>query len=255
LIATILIAYALAQFVTVPTTVIPVQIIGVFIPLQINLNTVVAIAVAGMTATGMDWLLRDHPKLEGRSTLPHWLLPALTAWILHVALSALPISLTWWAAFGVGGLFLLLVLIAEYIAIDPEDVRRPIAAAGLNALAYAQFLVLAVALKSVGLRLVMVLPALGLAAGLMSLRVIQLRAEKPWAVPQALASLVVVAQLTAALHYFPISPTGFGLVLLGALYALNNFILNLEQGFSTRQAILEPLIALLVLWGLALGYG
>lgn len=253
LIAMILLAYALGQFVNTPGKLVPIQFIGVFIPIHINLNTMVSIAVAGMTATGMDWLLRDHPSLGDKSTLPHWLLPGLTAWIIHVTLTTLPVTPIWWLAFGLGGTFLFFVLLAEYIVIDPEDSRYPIATAGLNALAFALFLILAVSLHSIGLRLVMLLPALSIAAGLITLRVLQLHhPSDKWSLMEPLVSLVVVAQVSTALHYLPISPLGFGLALLGLVYAFVNFQINLADDIPIKNAVKVPLSVIGILWLLAI---
>ncbi len=253
LIAMILLSYALGQFVNTPGRLVPIQLIGVFIPIQINLNTVVSIAVAGMTATGMDWLLRDHPCLEDKSTLPHWLLPGLTAWIIHVTLTTLPVSPVWWLAFAIGGIFLLLVLLAEYIVIDQDDARYPVATAGLNALAFALFLILAVSLHSIGLRLVMLLPALSIAAGMITLRVLQLHhPSDKWSLMEPLVCLVVVAQVSTVLHYLPVSPLGFGLALLGVVYSFVNFQLNLLEGQPPQKAMQAPLAVLGVLLLLAI---
>jgi hypothetical protein len=81
----------------------------------------------------------------------------------------------WWAVFAIGGGLLILVLIAEYIVIDPSDVRHTLAAAGLTALSFTLYLILAIVLRSAGLRLFWMLPALMLAAGLVSLRTLHLR--------------------------------------------------------------------------------
>ena len=75
LLAAILLAYALSQFVNIESHIIPIQFLGVLLPVQIEFNTLVSIAVAGMTATGTDWLLRAHQRLGDKSTVPHWLLP------------------------------------------------------------------------------------------------------------------------------------------------------------------------------------
>ena len=151
-----------------------------------------------------------------------------------------------------GGLFLLLVLVAEYISLDPEDLRQPIAAAGLNALAYALFLILVVSVRSLGLRLFATLPTLSIAAGLMTLRVLELRFKKGWMMPQALVSLAVIAQFTAAMHYLPLPPAMFGLALLGLLYAIINFMINLEEALPMRQAVIEPLVVVTIVFALAI---
>jgi len=251
-VATILLAYTLTKFVNVPSRVFTLSFLGIIIPLTINFTTIITASVAGMTASGTDWLLRDHHKLENKSTLPHLLLPALTAWILSVILSHLPNDPLWWIVFIVGGIFLLLVIFAEFIVLDEGDIHRPFAIIMLSALSYAMFLSLLVALRSANLRLVMTLPAVAISSGALSLRVISLQNPDQLKFPEAMACLIIVVQLTAALHYLPISSLSFGLFLLGTLYATVNLITTVSRETFSRNSLIEPVSVLILLWGLAL---
>jgi hypothetical protein len=251
-IATIMLAYTLVKIVNVPSRVIPIEFLGIYIPITINFKTIIILSVAGMTASGADWLLRDHPRLEEKSSLPHLLLPALTAWILSVILSNLPNDPLWWAVFTIGGIFLILVILAEFIVIDQKDTRRTFATTILGALSFAMFLALIVSLRSSNLRLVMTLPAVALSSGALSFRVIHLQNPNQKQLPEAIASLIIVTQLTAPLHYLPISPLSFGFVLLGTLYAAINFFVNISQNEFSRNSLLEPISVLIILWGLAI---
>lgn len=254
LLAAILLAYAIAHQVALPGRSVALEVAGVFLSLEINARSIVAVALAGMAATGTDWLLRDHPTLRGRSTLPHWLLPGLTAWGLSIPLNLLAADLWWWAAVVFAGIFLVLVFTAEYIVVDPESLLYPLAAGGLIALSYVLFLTLGVSLHAIGLRLLLTLPPLALAAWLVSLKTVHLRLNR-WLIPQTLAITLIVTQFAAALHYLPLSPIAVGLGLLGAVYALSNLVINLDQGHTLRQAIVEPLFILLVIFLLALWLG
>ena len=60
-----------------------------------------------------------------------------------------------------------------------------------------------------------------------------------------------VAQLVFSFHYWPLSPIGFGLALVGPSYALNSFMGDMTEGRKVNQALLEPVIILVVFWGLA----
>lgn len=251
-VATILLAYALAQFVNVPRSEFPLSVLGVYIPIPVNFTTLVTLAVAGMTASGTDWLLRDHPKQHERSTLPHLLLPALTAWSLNVILTNITAGPVFWLVFATGGGFLILVILAEFIALDEEDLRYPIAVALLNALSYAIFLALVVSLRSSGQRLILTLPVISLAAGMLGLRIINLKDAEHWHLPQAAAGLVVVSQFAAALFYLPIQPISFGIFLLGALYAIISFTQNILHSPFTRRSLGEPVAVIFLLWILAL---
>lgn len=250
--ATLLLAYTVTHFVVLPTRELEYQLPGIFLSVQLNANTLVSLIAAGLTASGADWLLRDHPALQGRSTIQHWLLPALTAWVIGIPLLQLPLGLVWWGVFGVGGVLLLLILVAEYIVVDPEDLRYFLASAALTAFSFALFLMLAIVLRSAGLRLFLVLPAVFLAAGLVSLRTLHLRSQGQWKFVEALVIALIVSQMAAALHYWHLPPISFGLAVLGPAYALTSLLNSLSDGESFWQALFEPGLVLLVVWGTAL---
>jgi hypothetical protein len=62
---------------------------------------------------------------------------------------------------------------------------------------------------------------------------------------------LIIVQVAAALHYWPLAPVSFGLALLGPAYALTNLVGNLAEGTPLRQAIVEPAVVMLVLCGIA----
>lgn len=250
--AVILLAYAAARFVQLPVGTLELQFAGVYLPLEFNVNTVVALLVAGLTATGTDWLLREHPAFSGQSTYRHWLLPAMTAWILSLPLGNLPLSLSWWAAFTGSAILLFVILVAEYNSVSTDSRLFTIATLALTALAYGLFLVLAISVRGVGLRLYLALPAIALSVFLLSSRVQLLRSAQAWQPLQAVGITFVVIQIAAALHYLPISALGYGLALLGLVFALNQFATAQTVEQPARQAMREALIPLLVFWALAI---
>ena len=252
LVAMILLAYALARFIDLPGRELAVQLPGVYFEINLSINTVVAFLVAGLTATGADWLLRQHPSASQHSTFEHWLLPSLTSWVIGIPLFQLPLSPQGWLGFVIGGVLLTLVLIAEYITIDPRDERHPLAAAGLTALSFALFLSLAISLRFAGLRLFLILPALTLGVSLVSLRTLHLRLQGRWAIVQAATIALTCAQLTAALHYLPVSPISYGLILLGPSYAITSLVSNLAENKTFRQSFAEPLIVFIIVIGVAM---
>lgn len=245
--AMILLAYSLARFVSFPAREIEFSFLGIYLPIEINVRTIVAFLVAMITAAGADWLLSDHPSISKGATIEHWLLPALTAWVIGFPLYQLPLGPVWWAGFALGGLLLTLVLVAEYITINPEDIRQPIAAAGLIALSFSLFLMLATALQYAGTRLVFMLPALTLAAWLVSLRTLHLRLQRRWSFIQSGIIAFVCAQIMAGLHYLPLSPVSFGLLLLAPAYCLTSLVANLAEEEPIRQAIIEPILVFVLL--------
>ena len=250
--AVILLAYTAAHFVQLPGRTLALGFAGVYLPLQFSINTLVAVLVAGLTATGTDWLLREHPGLRGRPTLSHWLLPAMTAWVLSLPLASLPFSAQWWAVFTGAALLLFAVLVAEYNSLSPDSRLYLAATQALSALTYALLLILAISIRGLALRLFLALPALGLGVFLASARIQLLRGDQDWQPLQSFGITFITLQIAAALHYLPISALGFGLALLGLVYALNLYASSLNRGQPPREAAREPLITLLVFWGLAL---
>ncbi|HRQ92873.1 MAG TPA: hypothetical protein PLC52_08420 [Anaerolineales bacterium] len=242
--AVILLAYVAVRFVQVPPLVLNIELLGVFLPVQLGLNTLLAVLLAGLTAAGADWLLRDHPALGERTTYSHWLLPAMTAWVLALVLSNVPFTATWWIAFLVCALLLLAILLAEYNSISEETRIFATVSLALGMLSYILFLILAISVRGLGLRLFLSLPAVGLGAFLAGTRLNLLRSVENWHSLQLLGTSFLIMQLAAVLHYLPISALGYGLLLLGALFALNNYMANLNSGQAARAAAREPLVAM-----------
>lgn len=250
--STVLLAFALTHLIQAPEFNMEIQLPGFFLLIPLNLYTAMSVLTAGLTATGMDWLLRGHPSLNGRSTYQWWLLPTLTTFVIGVPLSILPDGVAWWVAFAVAGTFLFFVFVAEYVVVDPGAPYYALSTAGLTAISYALFFLLAVALRSSNVRLYLLAPALFLAAFLASLRILRLRLSDRWEYAWSAGIAFVCVQISAGLHYWPISPIQFGLMLIGSLYALTNLAMNLGEDQPTRRAILEPAIVIGLCWGLAI---
>jgi hypothetical protein len=250
--ATTLLAYTLTRFAKFPPSEYAVQLSWIYLVVQVDIRTLVSLLVAGLAAAGADWLVHQHPALESRSALQHWWLPALTAWAIGILLYGLPDNPIWWIGLIIGGITLTLVLVAEYITVDPDDIYHPLATAGLTALAFSLFLALSISLHAAGLRVFLLAPTMTITTALVSLRVLLLRLHGRWAIVPALSVALVSGQFSAALHYWPLSSIRFGLMLTGIVYALTGLVANMAENRSIRQTILEPTIICLVLWGAAI---
>jgi hypothetical protein len=246
--ATILLTYTITRFVDFPTRTISLQLPGIYLAIQLNVRTVIAILVAGLSATGANWLLSDHPLSLGKSTIQHWLLPALTAWVIGLPLYQIPMSARWLISFIIGGGLLILVLVAEYLVIDPNDVRHTPAAIGLISISYALFFMLTVWLRTTEVRLFLLIPILTFTMLLVSLRTLQLRLHRSWAFVPAFIITLIIGELTTTLHYLPLQPITFGLVLLGPAYALTSLMVGFLKAKPLRQIAVEPLIVIIVVW-------
>ncbi|HEY2980384.1 MAG TPA: hypothetical protein VGJ22_04315 [Anaerolineales bacterium] len=253
--ATVLLTYALTRIVQSPEFRLSVQLPGFYFAFPFTLGTVMTLLAAGLTATGMDWLLRAHPSLQGKPTVEHWMLPTLTTFVIGASLSILPNGNVWWLAFMLGALLLVLVFLAEYVVVDPAAPNYSIARAGLTALAYALFLIFVTALHFAGARLFLLIPALFISAALVALRILHLDGADRWDFPWAAGIGLICAQIGAGLHYWPVTPLQWGLAVTGPLYALTMLCASLTEGAPARRAALGPGIVLLLTWGAAIFLG
>ncbi|MFZ0534878.1 MAG: hypothetical protein WAM09_17045 [Anaerolineales bacterium] len=249
--AMIVLAYTLERFIDLPSWQISSQFPGLYIEFNVNVNMVTSLLVACMTAAGANWLMREHPAAQGKHSLEHAILPALTALVIGIPLGGVPVGIGWWIGLISGAFILVLVLIAEYIAVDPQDIHLPLASAALSAVSFAIFLLLAGALRAGGVRLLYNIPPLVFAAWLVSLRVTNLRLHGIWTIYESAIIAFVIGQITAAFNYWPLTPIAFGLVLLGPSYALICLFCNLIEEKPFRQVISEPILSILIAWGAA----
>ena len=250
--STVLLAFALTRLIQAPEFNLEVQLPGFLLTLPLNISTAMSLLTAGLTATGMDWLLRGHPSLKGRNTFQWWFLPTLTAFVISVPLTVLPDGTAWWIGFVITGTFLFFVFLAEYIVVNPGAPFYVTSMAGLTAISYTLFFILAVALRYSDARLFLIVPGLFFAAALASLRIMHLRLSGRWEFAWAIGIAFVCIQIASGLHYWPLSPVQFGLMLTGPLYALTNLAINLSEDLPTRRAALEPAIITALCWGLAI---
>lgn len=250
LLAAVLLAYALTQVVEREKYAVFLQLFGIDYSFDFEPLALTLLLAAGLTAAGSDWLLRGHPQYDGRKTFSHWILPALTALVLGIPLYTMPPGPWWWLGLALGGVLLFLVLTAEYIALDSSDVRHPLASAGLMALSFALFVILASVLAQSGARLTALALAISPAAALVTLRAIHLQTGE-WDVFWSFTSGFVLLQFAATFHYWPLSSVQFGLALLGPLYALTGLTLNLREQVSARRAGVEALMGLGLFWAAA----
>ncbi len=252
--AAVLLAFALTHVIATPQYDLHLALWKLKLDFTLNLNTLVVILAAGLTAAGVDWLLQTHPSLEKGETREHWLLPTLTVLVTGIALYTLPRTSVWWLGFGMVAVILLIVFYSEFTVVDPTDLRYPFATSILTVVAFVIFLILAVALKASNARLVLVTPALFIGAGLAALRTLHLRLNERWEPIWSAGIAVVIAQLGAALHYLPLTPVRYGLALLGPLYALTLLSASLAEGNPVRRAFVEPTVMLLLLCGLMIWF-
>lgn len=250
--STVLLALVLARLIPSSGFDLEVQLPGFLLSIPLNITTVMGILTAGLTATGMDWLLREHPSLDNKPTFQWWILPTLTSFVISIQLATLPNNQYWWVGFILSGIFIFFVILAEYIVVDADAPYYSLSAAGLTSISYSLFFVLTIALNGGGVRLFIILPILFIASLLAGLRILYLRMSGKWEFAWALGISLVCAQLAAGLHYWPLTPIQFGLLLIGPLYGLVNLAINLHENIPARRAVLGSSMVAALCWGLAI---
>jgi hypothetical protein len=256
--AAIMLAFGLTRLVSFPARLLSFTVMGILLEFNLDFSTIITLLTAALAAAGMDWLIQGHAsKPEVRNHLyfvRHWITPVLTTLVIGVALNNFAGGPFWWVIYGLGSVLLMAVLVAEYNVVDVEDVRHPLATVGLTGLSFALFLLLAISVFAVNLRLYLRLPLLGLGALMVISRALYLRLGE-WLLEWSLVISAIVAEIAVGFHYLPVSPTQFGLVLVGCAYALTSFttgIKELRQGWALwAEPVGMLLVVLLVgfLWG------
>lgn len=242
LVSTILLAYALTLYIDIPIQDWEIQLPKAVFYFTFDFPALVSILVAVMAAVGMDWLLRGHPQQRGQNMLQHILLPALTAWVIGIPLGSLSFGLQWWAVFAFGGLLLILVIIAEYVVFDLSDINYAFASVGLISVSFALYLFLCIAIRGAELRLYLVFPTLSLTVALVAIRTLFLRLGGKWCISWAISIALFVGQIGVGIHYLPLKPITFGLILLSISYGIISVVSGFEEGHPLQTLWIEPVI-------------
>jgi len=249
--ATILLAYALTPHIDIPIRELEIQLPPAIFYFSFDFSALISLLVAALAAVGMNWLARGHPNFDKRNVIQHMLIPALTAWVIGIPLRMIEISWQWWIVFTFGGILLTLLLIAEYIVIDTTDINYSLASMGLIAVSYALFLFLLIAMRGAEMRLYLLLPAVSLVTGLVSLRTLFLRSNGRWCYSWSIGIAIIEGQICVGLHYLPLQPVPYGLLLLIPAYGLTSLVSNLEDERPIQKLWIEATIMTAILLVLA----
>lgn len=240
--AVILLAYTLTRFVDIPTREISATLFGSSIGFELNGQIIILAIVAALISTGSDTLIRSHPKSETTAggTVPHWILPGASALGLGLLLNLEPLGPVWWIGLGISALFLVLVLVAEYTVVEPNDRAYQAAAFGLTALTYIIALALFSWLRYTSTRAALSGTATAFLAALLSLRLLLLSGLS-FLRGSVYASVVglVVGETMWALNYWRVTPVSAGLLLLVQFYILHGLVQQHLIGGITRRMIIE----------------
>jgi hypothetical protein len=250
----ILLGYGVSVLIPSSLFEITTRVLNLQFSFPVNLYFLSNLLITLLTVSGMIWFLQSHPNLNRVRLVPHSILPSVTSFILSVALHSVRISPTWLFIFFLGGIILLLVILAEYVVIDTTDVWYPLASVGLMSLSYLLYLILLVAISFSDQRLftniLIVLPI----SFLLALRTIQLRSGK-WETAWAVGVGFITTQFSVVFHYWPLTPIQYGLFIAGILFSLVEFSLNILDDNPLKRAVVEPIIGLLIFFLIGITIG
>jgi hypothetical protein len=249
--AAILLAYTIVGLIILPYEEPITPVPGFVFGISLDPGIFFALIISGLTATGTHWIVKDHPSFGDKYSIRFWMLPALTAWGFGLFIFQQPITTSWWIFTGVSALVLVLIMMAEYIIVDPNDIRRVPATIGLIALSNALLLILAITIRTIEARIFFLIPVIALASGLTCLKNLHLQFNQ-WAILQSIVIAILVGEISAGLYFLNLRPVTFGLLLLGPAYALTSLVGGIISNHSSRINYLEPIIVLMITWGLAI---
>jgi hypothetical protein len=258
--ASLMLAFVLGQFIDLPPRTLSFGVLDILVEVTFDAQVLLALMTAGLAIAGTAWLMEAHPSGKGARGAQHWALPGLTTWVLSITISSIPPGALWWVVLGAGTAFLVLVWIAEFITVNPEDENFRLAANGLTVLAFALYLVLTIDLRAIGTRLIFLIPAVALPVVVITGRYLSLKLESQDMLDDANRNLALLAagtigitagQFATVFHYFPVSPLSFGLALLSPIYAANILFGNLVDARPAVRAVAEPAVLLVLIWAAA----
>ncbi len=242
----LLLALALARLLDVPARTLRVNVFGSPVGLDLSESTILMLLIAGMAATGMETLVREHPVVRDghlRRTVVFWIVPALLSMALASWLSRVTDVALWTLGMLAAALIIPFALTAEYAAVSPHLRRDTWLQWGYSVLIHLVALILFSALYDARLRGLLGAPFIFVGATLLAARLYwALTGRTSQAAITGAITGLPVAQLLLVLNYWPLSSLQGGLALLLAFYVLAGLIQQyLKHERLDRRQILEHL--------------
>jgi high-affinity Fe2+/Pb2+ permease len=189
-------------------------VVGLLVEFEFNATFVMLALAAVLAGLGSDWVIQSHAIARLRRPGPESrVLPGLASLGAGTILSLLPDGIGWGVGLILAGILIFAVLLAEFIAFDPEDPRTESTATSLRLLGVVIVILVVLAARLAGIRAIFAIPAAFAASSIMCWRSLSLisRSESPW--PYAVGCGLIAAQVAWGLHYWPAGPLQVALVI------------------------------------------
>ena len=250
----ILVGLALSRFVELPEgrrlVSLSFTVLGSPLTLELSRTWLMAPLLAGLACAGTDSVLRSHPLSQG-STFSFWILPGLATLLATIFLPRAPAWPYWLGGLALTGLFLSLIIVAEYRTVDPADPRYNLARLGLNVAAYLIALVLFALIYRIKARALLSATATAAGSGLLALELLRDTRQSPRRTGlYALIVGLVMGEVIWALNYWRMRSLTAGMSLLLTFYLLTGLSQQAVLGRLSRRVLLE--FGLVALVGVAL---
>jgi len=237
--ALVLLSYTLLRIVELPALRAEFSVLGLLLRFEVNTRNVMLTLAAALMGAGADWLIRAHPWREpGRTTREHWVMPGLAALGVGAILARLPMGPTWWAGLGLSAVLLIAILATEFIVSEADDPRHDGAAIALATLAYLFLVGALFAIRATGQRATFAVPLVFLATAAVAWRLLKLELPDRHLALQAALVGGVLAQISWGLHYWPMTPLRYALILgLGGYLATGIARAHLREEFGRAARV------------------
>lgn len=280
----VLMGLAAQRFLILPERAFTTEIFGSPITLTVTANTLLAVLLIGLAATGTEAVVRAHPKgeplradrtprrerassatpvrttamsaqeraaLVGRSHWVYWGAPIALVLVAVFLMPLAPSSVYWVFGLIAAGVALALALAGIYYTIDPFQKGYRRARLGMNALTYALALLLFLVVYRTRTRSVLSATEVLLVSSLLALELLR-GSDRPTIIVAIYAAVtgLVLGQATWALNYWRLSGLTGGLVLLVLFYDVVGLSQHALHGRVRRRIVLE--YALITITAMAL---
>lgn len=245
----LLLALALARLLDVPGRPLQVNVLGSALGFDLSETTVLFVAIAGMAATGVEALLRAHPRVSQEDrTAVFWIVPALLSLALASWLNRIPDVGFWTLGLFAAALLIPLAMVAEYAAVTPALRRDSWLQWSYSVLVHLVALILFAVIYDARWRGLVGAPLLFISALLLASRLFwTLTRQARQAVLYGVVCALPVSQLLLVVNYWPLSGLQGGLALLLGFYVMVGLLQHyLRAGRLERQVVVEYVAVALV---------
>lgn len=285
----VLMGLAAQRFLLLPERAFTTEIFGSPITLTVTANTILAVLLTGLVATGTEAVVRAHPKGEspslprrrrselassaspvrrapltaqeraaliGRSHWVYWGAPIALILVAIFLLPLAPSAAYWVLGLIAAGITLAVALAGIYYTIDPFQTGYRRARLGMNALTYALALLLFLVVYRTRTRSVLSATEVLFVSTLLAMELLR-GSDRPTIMVAIYATVcgLVLGQATWALNYWRLDSLTGGLVLLVLFYDVIGLSQHALHGHVKRRIVLEYVLitiaAMALIWEFA----